>query len=380
MKEAISISDRETQTPEKLIPRLLVLTPHLSYPGGVTNYFETVKLDNLPNCSYFFVNFPANSKKILKVLALALKYIEFFFKVGKYDMVHLNVSLNFNSYYRDLGYILISRLFSKKTLVFFHGWEESFEQKIMGNRFDRFLFGASYDKVDTFVLLSTRFEKKLKNMLARPEEKNYFLITTFGDDTYLNEFNISEKLQKENDFNILFLSRILATKGIYIALDAYARVKEKLKHMKINFIVAGTGEELENVKQYVKEKNIADVQFPGYIKGYDKHKLLTNSDIMLFPTCYPEGLPSVILEGMMYGMPIISRINAGVPDVVTNGKQGYISESTDASVFAGYLEQILADNAARKQMGLNNHEEARKKYTSSSIRRRLLNIYNEVCV
>src|SRR5690606_6702676 len=103
---------------------------------------------------------------------------------------------------------------------------------------------------------------------------------------------------------------------------------------KLKFIVAGDGEDLPKVKQYVIEKNIPSVIFTGYVLNDKKKEVLLKSHLLLFPTFYKEGLPNTVLEGLMYGMPVISRYNAGIPDVVQHEVNGFLTDSKEASVFA----------------------------------------------
>jgi glycosyltransferase involved in cell wall biosynthesis len=106
-----------------------------------------------------------------------------------------------------------------------------------------------------------------------------------------------------------------------------------------------------------------------------KKNVLVSSHIMLFPTYYGEGLPVCILEAMLYGMPIISRVNAGIGDVVQQNVNGYITESVEPEVFTEYLVKIALNKDLYNKMAKNNHSEALEKYTAPIIREKVLNIY-----
>ena len=67
------------------------------------------------------------------------------------------------------------------------------------------------------------------------------------------------------------------------------------------------------------DKEIDNIEFLGHVNAETKKKALFQSHIMIFPT-FTEGLPNVILEGMLYGMPIISRATGGIPEVVRQGE------------------------------------------------------------
>ena len=102
--------------------KVLVLTPDIMGEGGVANYYRILNLQEHDHVDYFYVNSAKKQNIVFKGLGLVFKYIQFLFIVGKYDLCHLNISLDFKSYYRDLGYVALIRLFGKKFMCFFHGW------------------------------------------------------------------------------------------------------------------------------------------------------------------------------------------------------------------------------------------------------------------
>ncbi|GAG00324.1 unnamed protein product, partial [marine sediment metagenome] len=174
-----------------------------------------------------------------------------------------------------------------------------------------------------------------------------------------------------------FVSRIEKEKGVFIAIDAFERLQQ-MTDKKMKLLIAGDGQGLDAAMAYVKEKNLENIEFPGYIKDEVKHSVLSDIHICFFPTYYGEGIPSTILEGMLYGMPIVSRINAGIPDQVEEGVNGFLLESTNPEDFVPILHDLVTHPEKIQEIGQRNHLKARKRYTRENIRMRLLNIYREV--
>jgi glycosyltransferase involved in cell wall biosynthesis len=96
---------------------------------------------------------------------------------------------------------------------------------------------------------------------------------------------------------------------------------------------------------------------------------------MLFPTFYGEGLPNYILEGMLYGMPIVSRVNGAIPEVVKHDINGYLTDSMDSATFADYIRQIVLDVERYRQMALTNHRVAQGRFTTERVKERFLAVY-----
>jgi glycosyltransferase involved in cell wall biosynthesis len=359
--------------------KILILVPDLSLPGGVANYYNTLQLEKNGNINYFFVNKSKSESSLGTIFRLITKYFQFFYILirNRYRIIHINPSLDKRSFYRDLVFIIIARLLNKKTLVFFRGWLDSFEEEIKASRFKSFLFRISYARANKYIVLSSLFKAKLIG-LGVPATTDFFIETTVADSSFLTELDLEKKLLSfKSKKNFLFLARIEKEKGVYIAIDAFSEFFKKHPQIESSLVIAGDGPELAAVKEYVEVQNIPGVIFTGYVKGATKKDLLLSSHIMLFPTYYGEGLPNSILEGMLYGMPVISRSIAGIPDVVINEENGYLSDSMQPAVFARFISILANDYELYHQMANRNHNKALNAFTAEKVRERILGIYKK---
>ena len=356
--------------------KILLLCPSL--PGGVAAFYNTLELEKFWNIDYFIINNPKEQSGFGTFRRLVRNYFIFFYKVirDQYDLIHLNPSLGKRSFYRDSIFIIIARILNKNTLVLFNGWQEPFEREIKKSRFKRNLFKISYARVNYYVVLSQLFKKKLQE-LGVPLSTPFFTITTVADSRFIKDFNLGKKVENfQEKVTFLVLSRITKEKGIYIALDAFKAFSMLNTKQKSCLNIAGDGEELAAAKDYVTEQNISNVVFLNHVSDDKKNKILEESHIMLL-TSYSEGLPNSILEGMLYGMPIISRITGGIPDIIKQGENGFLTESLDPFIFAGFMNTISSDNNLYKKMAFNNHRIALENYTTEKIRQRFSKIYTE---
>ena len=83
------------------------------------------------------------------------------------------------------------------------------------------------------------------------------------------------------------------------------------------------------------------VEFIGEIGDNDKNEFLGNACALLFPIDWPEPFGIVMIEAMACGTPVIAWQNGSVPEIVDNGKTGFIVSSLDEAVEAvGNLNQI----------------------------------------
>ncbi len=313
--------------------RVLITTPELSLPGGVTGLFNLLKLNENKEIEYFSVNF--NTKK-WSTLFLPIQYLRFFLKINKYDTIHLNPSMDAKSVYRDLVFCYISKsIFKKKTIIYWHGWQDDFFQKIKSTNFLKKLFLKTFGKADVQLVLAKSFGDEI--------------LTICPDCKIILESNVTEKIQLQTPYEItapktwriLFISRITPNKGWDIAIKTI-EILNKL-NSNIQLIIAGDGDSLLNAIKYVEDRQIKNIQFTGYVKGIEKEKLLRDCNVLFFPTCYGEGMPISILEGMMYGLPIISRNVGGIPDHIQNEENGFLTDSVDPNEFAKYIVKLTSN-------------------------------------
>ena len=109
-----------------------------------------------------------------------------------------------------------------------------------------------------------------------------------------------------------------------------------------------------------------------------KADLLRRCHVMLFPTFHGEGLPNCILEGMLFGMSIVTRPVAAIPEIVQHGVNGLLVESLDAEQFADALRNLVRDPAMLRRMAIANREVAMRRFTPKVVRERLRAIYAEM--
>ena len=142
-------------------------------------------------------------------------------------MIHLNPSFNSNSYYRDLVLVWLARLLGARTLVFFRGWDERFEARIRGSRFQRALFRWTYGRATAYVVLGDYFKQRLLT-LGVAATKQVHVETTVATSEGAEDLDVEAKVATAaSGFRVLFLSRILREKGIYIAIDAFASFQRR---------------------------------------------------------------------------------------------------------------------------------------------------------
>jgi glycosyltransferase involved in cell wall biosynthesis len=122
-----------------------------------------------------------------------------------------------------------------------------------------------------------------------------------------NEYQFSENKQGY----LLFIGRIIKSKGILHALDIADITKKKL-------IIAGPIKDrmLFKTKILPRIKRNPRIQYVGAVGGKRKQQLLKHASCLLFPTVWEEPFGLVMIEAMACGTPVIALKNGAVPEIL----------------------------------------------------------------
>ena len=111
----------------------------------------------------------------------------------------------------------------------------------------------------------------------------------------------------------------------------------------------------------------------------DVASLLRGSDVFCLPS-RSEGLSNALLEAMACELPCVATRVGGNPEVVVDGKTGYLVESEDAGGMAASILQLLQHPSAARRMGLEGRRVMEEKFTAQVMMKRLVNAYERLLV
>ena len=136
---------------------------------------------------------------------------------------------------------------------------------------------------------------------------------------------------------LLFLGRFSKAKGADRAVEAARRAGRRL-------ILAGKidAADAEHVRMTIEPLFDDDqVRYVGEVDGADKRALLAGADALLFPIEWDEPFGLVMVEALSSGTPVIGFRRASVPEVVEDGRTGFVVDDLDGMVEAiGRIDEI----------------------------------------
>jgi glycosyltransferase involved in cell wall biosynthesis len=116
--------------------------------------------------------------------------------------------------------------------------------------------------------------------------------------------------------------------------------------------------------------------FVGYLQGKELGAAYASADAFIFPS-RTETLGLVLLEAMAAGCPVIAANSGGIPDIVTDGVNGFLFDPQDENGAREATARLFADAELRSQLRLNARQEA-ERWSWSSATTQLQSFYGKV--
>jgi colanic acid/amylovoran biosynthesis glycosyltransferase len=251
-------------------------------------------------------------------------------------------------------------------VVHFHGYDASNHDVIAR-------YAKEYLKVFEYASSIISVSKVMTEMLQQlgaPAQKIF--LNTYGP----NESFFTNKPDFQNQ-NFLAVGRFVDKKAPYYTILAFNETLKLFPDAKL--LYAGEGPLLSMCKNLVHYLGIVDsVLFLGK-KSHDDIRSLMNSSSAFVQHSITsedgdmEGTPVAIIEAAAAGLPVISTIHAGIPDVVIHNKTGFLVKEHDVKSMALYMQKILQNSEIAKDMGKRGKEHINHSF---SIDRHITNIEN----
>lgn len=312
----------------------------------------------------------------------AAGYIYTFFKILFYiikkrpDLIYIMPATTGYAFIRDFSLILLVKSFQHNILFHLRTQIHESQKK---HTIKGFIFRKAFQNGKVIVL-----GKELKEGIDDyfPPDDIFILPNAIKGKLDDEEFNALEQSRKTKDsLRLLFISNMMKSKGWEKALDAASILLHNNYRFHFSFAGSWPSKKEENdfyvlIEKYALENK---VDYLGYIKQEQKQQVLTQSDVLVFPTEYPnEALPRVIIEAFEYGIPVISTRNGSIPSMIVHGKTGFLLDEVTPQQIASFLEKLY-DRNTLLEMGRNSRERFLRKYELSTFSKNFLQII-EKCI
>jgi len=151
---------------------------------------------------------------------------------------------------------------------------------------------------------------------------------------------------KTSDY-FLYFGRISHEKGILTLIKSV----ENLKSTRL--FIAGNGSLRKDLETFVNENKMSNVKFLGHLVGEELAKTIRNASFVVLPSEWYENCPMSILESFAFGKPVIGAKIGGIPELIEDGKDGLLFESSNNEDLAEKINYLLKNSNKIIEMGKN---------------------------
>jgi len=255
-----------------------------------------------------------------------------------------------------------------------HGYYGPLMSRLL-RRMERLLAHCS----DRIIAVSEQVKQDLVRYGVAPPEKISVIPLGFDLQPFLDSAGHRGALYRELGLTnggrlVGIVGRIFPIKNHRLFLEAAAHVaaEERLAR----FVVVGDGVLRPDMEARARSLGIADrVTFTGWRR--DLHRIYSDLDVLVVSS-RNEGTPVSAIEAMASGCPVVATRVGGLPDLINEGKTGYLVPSEDARALAAAILRVLRDREAAYRMGQAARAHVRERFRADRLVRDVEGLYTEL--
>ncbi len=326
------------------------------------------------------------SKKISDIGKFNIEKIRGFFKVRSMikktlkkfnpDVIYFVPATSSWGFKRDyLFWKQIKKNYAGK--IIFH-----LRSRILDNDWGKKSFKRKLSKMiknQKIILLGEELIKDLHGSISR---ENIILLPN-AIENVVSEKELSKLINKKSSkrkLDLLFLSNMDISKGWMKLLQSCVLLKKSGLKFNCAFVGAFPGKNEFNLfKNFATSHNLQEnISYLGKKSGEEKNMVLSKSDIIIFPTEYPlETFGRVIIEGMMFGIPVVANGIATIPSIIDDEKTGFVLKENKPEEIAEAVLKLKNFNK-RKKMGLTGRKKFIKEFELKKFSKRFIKIFETI--
>ncbi|WP_143461867.1 glycosyltransferase family 4 protein [Levilactobacillus enshiensis] len=183
----------------------------------------------------------------------------------------------------------------------------------------------------------------------------------------------------DDDIVIGMIGRINAWKGQMVLLRAMLPLllaNPRLKLIFIGSVFAGEEQRQRDLAAAIAHSQVADqIRLKAFRD--DLPQVYQLFDVFVLPSTNPDPLPTVVLEAMATGKPVVGFRHGGVIEMVRDGLNGLLATPVDEDDLRRCIQELVANEGLRTKMGAASRVRAVQQYSPQKFSRAFEDIYNQ---
>ncbi len=172
-----------------------------------------------------------------------------------------------------------------------------------------------------------------------------------------------------------YIGRLSGEKGIQHFTQALPTIFGNQQDLRV--FIGGDGQLKEMIEASLQEEGLTTrVDFPGWISHDDLPKYLNQLRLLVLPS-YTEGLPNIMLEAMACGTPVLATPVGAIPDVIVDGRTGFIMENNSPECIVVNVIRAL-NSPGLEQIAENGRHFVEEHFTFERVVARWTEVLEEI--
>src|SRR3990167_7667142 len=306
--------------------------------------------------------------KFTKLISLSIKLITTFIKF-KPTYIYFTCNCTGVAFFRDWCLIFLIKIFKKKLILHFHGKGIAEKSKSI---FYRVLYQLAFNNTSLIFISKQVMQNECDNLSLKNTNLYYV-------ENGIDSINMLPTHKNNTVVNLLFLSTLMPSKGLYILIDSIAKIKTKTHFFHLN-IVGGTmdNNEIKKICSRIDKLQLNQyITLRGAAYGEKKYPYFSEADIFIHPTLN-DNFPLVLLEAMQFSLPIISTIEGGIPDIIVDNITGFLVAKNNVADLTEKLILLIENPALREKLGKAGQQRFQQKFKTEHFEKNLRQVLQTI--
>lgn len=189
---------------------------------------------------------------------------------------------------------------------------------------------------DVMLPISELWGERLRGLGCPPEKVN---VSRMGVD--MQRFSRRPRKIAGETLNIISVARLTEKKGLHVAIEACRLLRAQ--GVNFHYRILGLGPWERRLRTLIEQHQLEEkVEMCGFRPGHEVKAMLDDADVFLLPSITGadgdmEGIPVALMEAMAVGIPVVSTLHSGIPELIDNGASGWLVAENDAAALASRL-------------------------------------------
>jgi len=231
-----------------------------------------------------------------------------------------------------------------------------------------------FSRGDVVLPISELWARRLQSMGCPPEK---VAVSRMG--VNMERFALRPLKTPDEILQIISVARLTEKKGLHVAIEACRQLKEQ--GVRFRYRILGIGPWERRLKTLIEQYQLEDVvEMPGFMPSHQVKAMLDEADVFLLPSVTGadgdmEGIPVALMEAMAVGIPVVSTLHSGIPELIETGESGWLVAENDAAALADRLLALsTCESSSLQPVVLKAREKVESEFNQQVINRQLASL------